>query len=117
MNISNAEQASPAHTLHSHPPEVRVNDELIRLNDRTPTGSQVLAASGLRPDVEFALLLWPPVGPTREIGLEEGARTGDRSKPSRGRTSLQQGQEVAARRPGRADRMGSSGCSRARGAH
>jgi hypothetical protein len=71
MNISNAEQASPAHTLHSHPPEVRVNDELIRLNDRTPTGSQVLAAAGLRPDVEFALLLWPPVGPTREIALEE----------------------------------------------
>lgn len=70
MQSSNTEQASPSPT-HAHMNEVRVNDELIQLNDRTPTGRQVLAAADLRPDTEFALLLWPSTGPTREIGLEE----------------------------------------------
>lgn len=51
--------------------EVIVNEQLYHLNDRTPTGRQVLAAAGLRPDTEYALLLWPDTGPTREVSLEE----------------------------------------------
>jgi len=71
MNASNTEHAGLPQNPHSHPPEIRVNGELISLRDRTPTGRQVLSAANLRPDVEFALLLWPPIGPTREVGLEE----------------------------------------------
>lgn len=52
-------------------PAVRVNDILIELADRSPTGSQVLAAAGLRPAAEYALLRWPSVGPTSEIGLDD----------------------------------------------
>lgn len=70
MNTFETEQASHDH-LSRRQQEVRVNDELIRLTDRTPTGRQVLAAANLRPDTEYAVLLWPPAGPTREIGLEE----------------------------------------------
>ncbi|MBO9471791.1 multiubiquitin domain-containing protein [Endozoicomonas sp. G2_2] len=53
---------------------VYVNGEPVSLTDRTPTGRQVIAAADLRPDTEFALLLWPETGPTREIGLEEVTR-------------------------------------------
>lgn len=55
-------------------PAVRVNDNLIELTDRTPTGSQILAAAGLRPVANFALLHWPAQGPTNEIGLDDVLR-------------------------------------------
>jgi hypothetical protein len=53
-------------------PTVRVNGTLIELADRTPTGGQILAAAGLRPVANYALVRWPAgQGPTNEIGLEE----------------------------------------------
>lgn len=52
-------------------PTVRVNGTPIHLNDQTPTGGQILAAAGLRPIVEYALVCWPNRGPTNEIGLDE----------------------------------------------
>ena len=73
MNTIEAEQAPVDHASHRQL-EVRVNGERVPLTDHTPTGRQVLAAANLRPDTEFALLLWPAVGPTREIGLEEVTR-------------------------------------------
>lgn len=56
---------------HNKPTQIIVNEDLVHLQDRTPTGRQVLAAANLRPDTEYALLLWPTTGPTREVGLEE----------------------------------------------
>lgn len=72
MNTIETEQASTDRLPRQL--EVRVNGETFRLTDRTPTGRQVLAAADLRPDTEFALLLWPPSGPTTEIGLDEVTR-------------------------------------------
>lgn len=60
---------APAH--HGHSAEVLINDAVAQLHDRSPTGRQLLAAANLRPDTEYALLLWPSSGPTREVGLEE----------------------------------------------
>lgn len=58
----------------NQPPEkarVLVNDRTYDVTDVTPTGRQVLAAAGLRPETAYALILWPSNGPTREIGLDE----------------------------------------------
>ena len=52
-------------------PQVRVNGTPIHLNDQTPTGGQILAAAGLRPIADYALVRWPTQGPTNEIGLDE----------------------------------------------
>lgn len=65
---------SPSDRMSDEKSRVYVNGETVSLTDRTPTGRQVLAAADLRPDTEFALLLWPEAGPTREIGLEEVTR-------------------------------------------
>lgn len=51
--------------------ELSVNGQPLAINDRTPTGQQVLEAANLRPPSEYALLLWPGAGPTREVGQEE----------------------------------------------
>lgn len=52
-------------------PTVLVNGITIHLNDQTPTGGQILAAAGLRPLADYALVRWPSQGPTNEIGLED----------------------------------------------
>lgn len=70
MSTLNTEQASSDPSSHHHQ-TIRVNNELVRIVDHTPTGQQVLAAANLRPEMEYALLLWPSTGPTREVGLEE----------------------------------------------
>lgn len=70
MSIPENEKAPPDQ-LTGGPVEVRVNDKRVVLTDRTPTGRQILAAAGLHPDNEYALLLWPEIGSTRELGLQE----------------------------------------------
>lgn len=62
---------SCAPTPPVRPAEVIINECPVHLQDHTPTGHQLLLAAGLQPDTEYALLLWPSNGPTREIGLEE----------------------------------------------
>lgn len=62
---------SGAPTPLAGPAEVIINERPVCLQDHTPTGHQLLQAADLRPDTEYALLLWPSNGPTREIGLEE----------------------------------------------
>ncbi len=70
MSTFNSEQA-PADSSSHHHRTIQVNNELVRIADHTPTGRQVLAAASLRPEMEYALLLWPSIGPTQEVGLEE----------------------------------------------
>lgn len=50
---------------------VRVNGRVVELNDATPTGRQILAAAGMRPVADYALLRWPENGPTNEVALED----------------------------------------------
>lgn len=50
---------------------VVVNDRSYVVADATPTGRQILATAGLRPETAYALIAWPATGPTREIGLDE----------------------------------------------
>lgn len=70
MHTNDTESAVSQQALGSSK-GVCVNGEPIQLTDPTPTGQQVLSAANLRPETEYALLLWPPTGPTREVGLEE----------------------------------------------
>ncbi len=49
---------------------IHVNDLAVPISERMPNGRQVLAAAGLHPAAEYALILWPPDGPTQEVGLE-----------------------------------------------
>lgn len=55
----------------SAPIEIIVNDRVVELKDFTPTAEQILNAAGFRPAVEFALILLPKNGPSREVGLDE----------------------------------------------
>jgi hypothetical protein len=50
---------------------VKINGELVRVHDWTPTARQILAAADLQPATEYALLSWPEHGPTEELGLDE----------------------------------------------
>lgn len=50
---------------------VEVNGHPFHVPGQIPTGRQILAAAGLHPEAEYALLLWPPNGPTQELGLDE----------------------------------------------
>ncbi len=71
---------------HPHQPPgkatVNVNDHLYVVADATPTGRQILAAAGLRPETAYALIAWPDTGPTREIGLEEVLHLRHSEEPS-----------------------------------
>jgi hypothetical protein len=69
MTINTDSTAEPPDTKAA--PQVRVNGTLIHLNDQTPTGGQILAASELRPIAEYALMHWPSRGPTNEVGLDD----------------------------------------------
>lgn len=70
-NTANApELASDGNIVTAHP-TVKVNGELLRLSDWSPTSRQILAAADLQPTTEYALLHWPEHGPTQELGLEE----------------------------------------------
>lgn len=70
MNPQNATEPPDYHgTLNG--PAVRVNDEIIALSDATPTVRQILAATSLRPAAEYAVIRWPNVGATNEVGLDE----------------------------------------------
>ena len=70
MSVDDTQKVSRKHPSRREI-EIRVNDEPVQISDDTPTGRQILAAAGLRPDTEFALLIWPSAGPTQEIGLDE----------------------------------------------
>ena len=59
----------PDHTAEHTQVTVRVNDEVVELNDQTPTGEQILVAAGLRPAADYALIRWPDRGPTNEVAL------------------------------------------------
>ena len=61
----------PDHDADRARPAVRVNDNVIELNDQTPTGEQILAAARLRPATDYALVRWPERGPTNEIALDD----------------------------------------------
>lgn len=71
---------------HPHqPPDkatVVVNDRPYVVADATPTGRQILAAAGLRPETAYALIAWPANGPTREIGLDEVLRLRHSDEPA-----------------------------------
>lgn len=69
MNTNIASIAEPPDSEDT--PTVRVNGDLVELTDRSPTGRQILAATGLRPAADYALLHWPSQGPTNEIGLDD----------------------------------------------
>lgn len=69
--MTHSQAPSDASSHHGQSMGAIVNEHFVPLQDRTSTGSQILAAANLRPDTEYALLHWPAVGPTREIGLEE----------------------------------------------
>jgi hypothetical protein len=73
MNIENTVDASDPHFQpgENASPSIIVNGNHHQLADWTPSGQQVLAAVNLHPATDFALLLWPSQGPTREIGLDE----------------------------------------------
>lgn len=61
----------PDHNVERALLAVRVNDELVELNDQTPTGEQILAAARLRPAADYALIRWPECGPTNEVALDD----------------------------------------------
>jgi len=61
----------PDHTAERAQTAVRVNDEVVELNDQTPTGKQILAAARLRPAADYALIRWPERGATNEVALDE----------------------------------------------
>lgn len=67
-NTSNTHDEQPPDSARLY---IRVNGEQVAISDRTPTGTQILAAAGLRPSEEYALLEWPATGPTREVALDE----------------------------------------------
>ena len=72
MNTNdNSQSISPPDFNPGHSGNIRVNDQLVVVNDHTPTGRQVLAAAALRPEDEYVLLYWPDRGPTQEVGLDE----------------------------------------------
>ncbi|MGE8452717.1 MAG: multiubiquitin domain-containing protein [Pseudomonadales bacterium] len=62
---------------HSGKPEghhqVKVNDDIVIVADRTPTGRQILNAASLRPVDDFALVQWLPSGELEEVGPDENA--------------------------------------------
>jgi len=51
--------------------QVKVNDQVVTIQDATPTGRQVLNAAALRPTDDFALIQWLPDGSLEEIGPDE----------------------------------------------
>lgn len=58
----------------TEPPDqtaVRINDQVVVLNDQSPTGRQILSAAGLRPAADYALIRWPEHGPTNEVALDD----------------------------------------------
>lgn len=61
----------PDYTAERAQAAVRVNDEVVEVNDQTPTGEQVLAAARLRPAADYALIRWPERGPTNEVALDD----------------------------------------------
>lgn len=61
----------PDHSADRARPAACVNDEVVEMNDRTPNGEQVLAASGLHPAADYALIRWPEHGPTNEVALDD----------------------------------------------
>ena len=61
----------PDHTSERTQATVRVNDEVVELNDQSPTGEQILSAARLRPASDYALIRWPEGGPTNEVALED----------------------------------------------
>ncbi|MEA9762494.1 multiubiquitin domain-containing protein [Xanthomonas campestris] len=63
--------APPDHAAQHDRDAVRVNETTVELNDRTPTGAQILAAARLRPAADYALIRWPEQGPTNEIALDD----------------------------------------------
>ena len=75
------------HSTTANPPNAEstltalVNGQLISLTDPTPTGSQILAAAGLRPAADYALLHWPSLGPTNEIGIAEVLKLSNAGSP------------------------------------
>lgn len=61
----------PDHAEEHARAEVRINNEVVELDDWTPTGAQILAAARLRPVTDYALLRWPERGPTNEVALDD----------------------------------------------
>lgn len=61
----------PDHGAERPRPVVRVNGEVVPLNDQTPTGEQILMAARLRPATDYALIRWPDQGPTNEVALDD----------------------------------------------
>ncbi|MCT7327325.1 multiubiquitin domain-containing protein [Ralstonia mojiangensis] len=58
--------------FHGHQ-QVKVNDQVVTLQDATPTGEQILHAAALRPTDDFVLLQWLADGSLEEIGPDENA--------------------------------------------
>lgn len=61
----------PDHAAERARTAVRINNEVVELDDWTPTGEQILAAARLRPTADYALIRWPERGPTNEVALDD----------------------------------------------
>ncbi len=53
--------------------QVKVNDQVVTLQDATPTGRQILNAAAFRPTDDFVLLQWLSDGSLEEVGPDENA--------------------------------------------